>query len=125
MIVGLGNDLVCIERIRRLHEQYGLRLAQRILNEKEKQGYERVKEKEFYLAKRFAVKEATAKALGTGFRDGIGKRDIYIEHDHLGRPMVFLQGKAETRFNALGATKIWASITDDGKYALATVVLEK
>ena len=95
MIVGIGTDLVKISRITSLHEKQGERFARRILSELEWEEFAATKQKNHFLAKRFAVKEAAAKALGMGFRQGIEYKDIAVLHDELRCPILVFQGQAE------------------------------
>lgn len=124
MIAGIGTDLVGVERIKALRERYGIRFARKILAESELEEYQAVVNKDDYLAKRFAAKEATVKALGTGFRGGIGKHDVWVTHDEMGKPGIQLIGEAKKRYSQLGASRIWITLSDDSGFAMATVILE-
>jgi len=77
------------------------------------------------LAKRFAAKEAAAKALGTGFRNGMRLTDIAVDHDALGRPMLVLHGQARVRAEQLGVTRIDISLSDERSHALAFVIMSR
>ena len=77
-----------------------------------------------WLAKRFAAKEAASKALGTGIAEGIGWHHFIIANDTLGKPCLRLEGPAEARARALGATRYHLSLSDEREYAVAYVVLE-
>ncbi len=125
MIVGLGTDIVNIDRFKTLVDRYGDRLAEKVLSGDELSHYRKSRDKAKFLSKRFAAKESVVKAMGTGFRDGISKRDIRIEHDSLGKPIVEMRGEAKRRIDYLGVKDIWVSISDDTNYAVATVILEK
>jgi len=122
MIKGLGLDLVEIDRIRRIAQRFGERFHERILTPAERAclGADQVR----YLASRFAAKEAAVKALGTGFRDGIGFHDIETTADALGKPLLALSGAALARARALGVTGLHLSITHGRDTACAVVVLE-
>ena len=124
MIAGIGQDIVEIERIRRIHDKYKDAFAERILCEAELEEYRETSFPIRFLAKRFAAKEAVAKALGTGFSNGINPRMICIEHDELGRPVVMLYEQARVRADQLGADVSWISISDEKLYAVAFVVME-
>ncbi len=124
MIVGLGTDLVEIERIRRAHARHGQRLIERVLGTDERQRLP-TRDPAAWLAKRFATKEAVAKALGTGFRDGLRLVDIQTVHDDQGRPEVRLEGKAAESLARLGGGSVSLSVTDERAYALAFVVISR
>ena len=79
--------------------------------------------KEAYLAKRFAAKEATAKALGTGFRNGLSMKHIAVCHDEMGRPMLEFSGKAEELLRKRSIAGSFVSLADERENALAFVTL--
>lgn len=124
MILGIGTDLVEIARIRGALERHGSRLAERVLGPEERERLP-ANDPAAWLAKRFATKEAVAKALGTGFRDGLRLVDIQTRHDDHGRPEVALAGRARERFDRMGAGQISLSVTDERAYALAFVVISR
>ncbi len=122
MIIGIGTDLLRIERIEQAILRSGERLAQRVLRPQELSLYLDSKQPAFYLAKRFAAKEAASKALGTG----IGKvswQDFEVSNDEQGAPLLALYGAAQSRLKALGATRVLLSLSDEKDHALAFVVL--
>ncbi|MFW8592526.1 holo-ACP synthase [Glaciecola sp. 2405UD65-10] len=123
MIVGIGNDIVEIARIEKAMNA-SERFAQRILTEFELQEYFASKAKARYLAKKFASKEALAKALGTGIGNGLSWQMIQIEHDELGKPMVVPMPPLLDKFNDLKVVSCHISISDEVEYATAMVVLE-
>jgi len=123
VIVGVGTDIVCIGRMRNNLERFGERFACRILDAGELEEYRDERFPERLLAKRFAVKEAVAKALGTGFRDGVTPRQIAVVHDPLGKPAVRLAGPARRLSDALGVGATLVSISDEREHAIAFVVL--
>lgn len=122
MILGIGTDLVEIARIEAALDRHGARLVERVLGPVER---ERLPERNraHWIAKRFATKEAVAKALGTGFREGLRLVDIQTGHDDYGRPSVLLDGKAQKRFEGMGGVSIELSVSDERAYALAFVVI--
>lgn len=124
LIVGTGVDLVRTERIGRLLQRFPERFPRRICSDDEWREWQQVRQRTAWLAKRFAVKEATAKALGTGFRRGIGYRDIITCHDALGAPLLRLVGEAAHRASELGVAAHHVSISDERDLAIAFVVLE-
>ncbi len=126
MIVGVGTDLVEIARMARALERHGERLLERILGADERAALPAVglPARSAWLAKRFAAKEAAAKALGTGFRGGIALTDIQTVHSPLGAPQLVFSGAAQHRLQALGASTAHLSVSDERQHALAFVVLE-
>ena len=125
MIVGTGLDIVEINRIQLMHDRHPVKFAERILSESEMQEYHESNYPVRFLAKRFAAKEAVAKALGTGFSAGIEMKMIAVGHDESGRPLVELALAAKTRADQLGVVASWLSISDEKHYATAFVVMEK
>lgn len=125
MIVGIGTDIVRIARIEAMLDRYGLRLAERILSADELQEFSTVARPARFLAKRFAVKEAVAKAFGTGFRDGLSLRHIGLRHDDLGRPVLTYTERAEEIRVQLQVTVSHVSVADEQDYAIAFVTLQR
>jgi len=123
-IVGLGMDIVEVARIAQQMERSS-RLAERILTAVEMQRFTTEKEPARYLAKRFAVKEAAVKALGTGIGRGIGFQQICVDNNELGAPVLSVSGEFAARCEQLGVSNMHVSITDERHYAAATVILEK
>lgn len=121
---GIGVDLVALDRIERLYERHGPRAVERILHPDERQGLDRERNPARYLAKRFAAKEAGAKALGTGIAHGVRMHDLRVGHDALGRPVLILAGGALQRAHALGATHWHLSLSDEREHVIAFVVLD-
>ena len=107
MVKGVGTDLVEVERIKRSLEQHGDRFAERILSDNEYIGYKESKKPADYVAKRFAVKEAVAKALGTGFSAGISWKDIELDHHKSGQPFTVLHAKAKIKMEEVGAEGVY------------------
>ena len=124
MIYGIGTDIVRIQRIDKNLQRYGDRFASRILSDNEFKGFQNSARKAHFLAKRFAAKEAAAKALGTGFRDGLSLSDISVTHDELGKPMLEFspKGREQLKARSIGGTHL--SISDEQDYAVAFVTLE-
>jgi holo-[acyl-carrier protein] synthase len=130
MIVGVGVDLVSIPRFQRLLSLYGTRVLRRLFHPTEIQHKPIIVDKHAqYFASRWAVKEATIKALGQG---GIGSKQIYVEKQQGSNvPQLVLEGEALDRLNFLANSldhnnvKKHISISHDNEYAIAMVVLEK
>lgn len=126
MIHGIGVDIVEIARMNANLVRFGDRFAERILTVGEMIEYvtQARAQRGRFLAKRFAAKEAAAKALGTGFRDGLGLRDIGVGHDALGRPLLEYSGRASELCAGAGIRASHLSIADETTYAIAYVTLE-
>ena len=124
MIVGLGTDIVDMERIEKIAERFGERFAGHILHPEELEQW-RESPHPTFLAGRFAAKEALVKALGTGFSQGIWLSDILIRKGVNGEPTAILSGVALERFQALGGGAVHVSISHDRHSALAVVILER
>ncbi len=123
MIHGIGTDIVAVARMGANLERFGDRFASRILAPAERPGFEVTIKKAHYLAKRFAAKEAAAKAMGTGFIDGMTLPQIYVDHDERGRPLLRFEGRAAQLRDALGIGQAHLSISDEDDYAIAFVTL--
>jgi len=123
MIVGIGTDIVSVLRMEKNIERYGDRFAARILTPDEYATFSQHKRPANFLAKRFAAKEATAKAMGQGFRDGLMLTHIGVGHDTLGKPLLEYSGKAVDVCNRLGVSESHISISDEDEYAVAFVTL--
>ncbi len=123
-ILGLGTDIAEIERIEQALARTGESFAQRILCEEEMNKFAQLKQKGRYLAKRFAVKEAASKALGTGIAKGVTFHDFCVDNDEWGKPILTLSGTAQQIMQSMGANHIHLSISDERHYAVATVILE-
>ncbi|WP_299802129.1 holo-ACP synthase [uncultured Shewanella sp.] len=130
MIVGLGTDIVEIARIEERIPTAGdeallsCRLAKRVLTETEFALFVGSTQPGRYLAKRFAAKEAAAKALGTGIGRGVSFQHIEISNNDNGAPQLAFTNGAAKRLTVLGGSRIHISIADEKHYATATVILE-
>lgn len=125
MIVGIGTDIMSVDHVAGMLERRGEAFAKRLLADEEWLDYSATNYQAAFLAKRFAVKEAAAKALGTGFAEGVTWRQIFIEHDPKGKPELVLKDAALERARALGVVGSHVSISDEKAYAVAFVVLER
>lgn len=125
MIAGIGVDLATVSRVAKVHARFGHRFARRFLHELEFKAYSSHPCQERFLAKRFAVKEAAVKALGTGERSGVLLKDFYVQHDELGKPLLGVSGEAAVRCKAQGIDSLWVTITDEGDTVAAFVILER
>ena len=124
MILGIGADVVEVERVSRLLERYGERFARRVLAPGEWEGYRASPNRHTYLASRFAAKEAFGKALGTGIRDPVLLTSIGIMHDRLGRPSLWLAPDLQALSDRRGVEAHHVTLTHERSIACAVVVLE-
>ena len=127
MIIGIGNDIIDIRRVERTIERYGERFLDRVFTEIERRKSDGRSQRAASYAKRFAAKEACAKALGTGFRQGVFWRDMGVVNLPSGRPTLQLTGgaaRALARLTPEGhEVRIDLSITDDFPTAQAIVII--
>ncbi len=127
MILGLGNDIIDIRRVERTIERYGERFLSRIFTDIERRKSDGRALRAASYAKRFAAKEACAKALGTGFRHGVFWRDMGVVNLPSGRPTLELTGGALRVLLRLTPdgheTRIDLTITDDFPLAQAIVII--
>jgi holo-[acyl-carrier protein] synthase len=124
MIRGIGVDIVNISRIEQAVERWGSRFLERIFTPAEIERCEQRARPAQCLAARFAAKEAFAKALGLGMREGLRWRDIEVVQDHLGKPSLQLHNQAQKLMETVDANTTWLSLSDERESALAVVVLE-
>ena len=124
MIFGIGTDLVHIPRMQNLLDKHGDRIAERILSEDEFAEFKLQLKPAAFLAKRFAAKEAAAKALGTGFRDGLSLRHIVVKNNQLGKPELSFEAVGQNLLETLNIDRCLLSLSDDQDYASAYVILE-
>ncbi len=123
-IMGIGTDIVSMSRIRSVWERFGQAFARRILMPAELAELEASTKPVAFLAKRFAVKEAFAKACGSGFRaGGIWLTDIGVSHNALGKPDMIFSAQAQKMIQALGVIQSHVSLSDEQEYAVAFVIL--
>lgn len=124
-VVGLGTDIVEIARLEKTLARSGDALARRVLTPAELESYSNSNFPARFLAKRFAVKEAAAKALGTGIACGVTFHDFEVTNDTLGKPLVAFSGTARAIADKNSVTNILLTIADEKHYAVATVILER
>jgi len=127
MIIGLGSDIIAIERIERTLARFGDRFIGRIFTDVERRKSESRAGRAASYAKRYAAKEACSKALGTGFRHGVFWRDMGVVNLPSGQPTLHLTGGAALRLAEITprgkVAKIDLSLTDDEALAQAIVVI--
>jgi holo-[acyl-carrier protein] synthase len=128
MIIGIGNDLVDIRRVEKVLDRHGERFVQRIFTPIEIRKSERRRMRAASYAKRFAAKEACAKALGTGMSNGVFWRDMGVVNQPSGKPTMALTGGAAKRLARLVPAghrgEIHLTITDEFPLAQAYVIIE-
>ncbi len=124
MIVGMGLDLVQVERIRSALERHGDRFRRRLFTLRELADCEPRYDPAECLAVRFAAKEAALKAFGSGKISGFHWTDFEIRRSDSGRPVLTLSGSARRRAEELGVQGLWVSLSHDAGQAIALVVLE-
>lgn len=127
MILGVGNDIIDIRRIERSLERFGERFVTRVFTDIERRKSDGRAERAASYAKRFAAKEAFAKAIGTGFRRGTYLHDIGVVNLPGGRPTIELAGGARRHLDAMvpagHAVRIDLTLTDEYPYAQAVVII--
>ena len=123
MIFGIGTDIVRVARMQKNIERYGEKFAERILTPAELEEFRHESRPAHFLAKRFAAKEAAAKAMGTGFRDGLMFHHIGVGHDAAGKPKLEFTAEAAEFVAAHGITDVHVSLADEEDHAVAFVTL--
>ena len=124
MILGVGTDLIEIDRIEQSIRRFGDAFLQRIFTPGEIAYCERKKNAAESFAARFAAKEAGAKALGTGISRGVGWREFEVRREPGCRPELFLSGRAEEIARGLGVTRMALSLSHSRSMSIAVVVAE-
>lgn len=124
MIVGIGTDILQISRMRIALERTP-KLIERILTPSEQTACREATDTALFLAKRFAAKEAIAKALGTGIGRGVGWQHMCIEKGQYGRPLIVLTEGAKARAGELGINNLQLSYSDEKDYIVAFAVAEQ
>ncbi len=123
MIVGIGTDIVAIARIRASLDRHGMPFAERILAPLELAEYAEARDPARFLAKRFAAKEAFAKAFGTGIRAPVTFNAVAVTHDALGKPAYVLDQTLTTEMEKRG-WQSHLSISDEKDTAVAFALIE-
>lgn len=124
MIFGVGTDVVELSRIQATYDRFGERFVRRLLMEEELELFRRSKFPVRFLAMRFAGKEATVKAMGTGFRHGVWLRDVGIINNDWGRPLIIWSDRGRGVCEQLGIGAGHVSLTDDAGLVVAFAVVE-
>lgn len=124
MILGIGTDIVSTGRIEAACARHGAAFAERLLTAPELAEYELQAHPARFLAKRFAAKEAFAKATGQGLRHPVSLHNITVGHDDLGKPALEFAPELEIYLQSRGVTRHHLSISDEHEHAVAFVILE-
>lgn len=124
MIFGVGTDIVEYARVQATYDRFGEHFVRRILMAEEIELFRRSKQPVRFLAMRFAGKEATVKAMGTGFRHGMWLRDVGILNNDRGRPLIIWSERGKRVCEQLGIGSGHVSLTDDAGLVLAFAVVE-
>ena len=126
MIIKSGVDIIDIKRIEKIIKKYNFKFKNRCFHSSEiKKSESRLRSVESY-AKRYAAKEACAKALGTGLTRGVFWKDIEVQNDKYGKPIIKLHNNALKFMNLLSKTRdfsIEVSLSDEKNYAIANVII--
>jgi len=122
-VIAVGTDILQVSRVDATVDRLGERFVRRILTPAEQAEYRASSQPNRLLAKRFAAKEAIAKALGTGIGRGVSWQDIQIDHDSSGAPVVVLGGGALATARARGGERVELSLADEVDYVVAFAVL--
>ncbi|AKZ65828.1 holo-ACP synthase [Candidatus Palibaumannia cicadellinicola] len=124
-IIGIGTDIIEISRIESVLISYGERFVSRILSTVELQQYRKHNQQVRFLAKRFAVKEAASKALGTGICHGLAFIQFEVLNNKLGKPELRLHKQAAQLAAKLGVTNMHVTLADERNYTYAMVIFER
>ncbi len=122
-ILGIGTDIVEIARIEQMLVRHPERFAARVLHPNERERFASQANPAAWLAKRFATKEALAKAIGTGIGKEVRLQEIETTHDTRGKPLLQLHGVTLATAAVLGVTSLHLSVADERTHAVAFVVL--
>ncbi|MCH6573557.1 MAG: holo-ACP synthase [Proteobacteria bacterium] len=123
MIFGVGTDILELARIQETYNRFGEHFVHRILMEEEREQFRQSKWPVRFLAMHFAAKEATVKAMGTGFSHGMWIRDVGIVNNDWGRPEIIWSGRGQHVCEGLGIAGGHVSLSDDAGLILAFAVV--
>ena len=123
MIFGIGTDIVELSRVQGTYDRFGDHFVNRLLMDEERELFERSKMPVRFLAMRFAAKEATVKAMGTGFAHGVWIRDVGIVNNAWGRPEIIWSDRGQKVCDEMGIGDGHVSLTDDAGLVVAFAVV--
>lgn len=124
MIYGIGIDIVEVVRVQRAYDRWGQRFADKILGPMELKHFSKTKTPVRFLAMRFAAKEATSKALGTGFKQGVSPRQIEVKHNRAGKPSLVFSEYISRLMARNKITASFVTMADERDYVIAYATLE-
>ena len=124
MIIGIGTDIVTVARIEAAIARHGAAFAERILSAQELPEYTAHSFPARFLSKRFAAKEAFAKATGQGLRHPVSLQRISVSHDELGKPIFLFDAELSEHLHKQGVVHHHLSLSDERDTAVAFVILE-
>jgi holo-[acyl-carrier protein] synthase len=124
MIIGIGVDIVEIERFRHVIERLKDRFTHRVFTPGEQQFCESHRDPAPHFAARFAAKEALFKALGTGWAKGVTWLDVEVQRERQDAPVLALHGEAQRLSSGRGMQRVHLSLSHSEHWAVATVILE-
>ncbi len=124
MIVGLGIDIIEIERVKSAHKKWGDRFTGRVFTESELDSWRKTGSADSRLAGRFAAKEAAMKALGVGWGPDASWHELEVSNDKKGKPILSMTGSAAETADSMGVGSMHVSISHSPLSACAVVVLE-
>jgi len=124
VILGIGVDIVEIEKLRLAMIRRGERLRNRAFTPVEIEYCEARANKFQHYSARFAAKEAVFKAIGSGWRDGVSWHDVEVRNQMNGKPTLIIRGRARELADLLGARNYWISLSHTDQYAVAQVILQ-
>lgn len=123
MIYGVGTDIIELKRVAQTYARFGAHFVERLLMDEERALFEQSKSPVRFLAMRFAAKEATVKAMGTGFAHGVWIRDVGILNNAWGRPEIIWSARGAALCRKLGIGTGHVSLSDDAGLVLAFAVV--
>jgi holo-[acyl-carrier protein] synthase len=123
VIFGIGTDIVELSRVQGTYDRFGDHFVNRLLMDEERELFDRSKMPVRFLAMRFAAKEATVKAMGTGFAHGVWIRDVGIVNNAWGRPEIIWSDRGQKVCDELGIGDGHVSLTDDAGLVVAFAVV--
>ncbi len=124
MILGTGVDIMEVPRMKASIERFGAHFLKRVFTDAEIAYCDSKTNRFERYAARFSAKEAALKAIGTGWRGGISWRDVEVQRQKGGRPVIAYSGKAAEVAARLGVKRAWLSISHTEEYAIAQVIVE-
>ena len=124
MVSGIGIDMVRNSRIESLIERWGEKFLRKVFTDDELAQNGDSRNRNISYAANYAVKEAFVKALGTGFRRGVKFHNIAVMRNELGKPFIDLRGSTKEIAERRGLARIHTTISHDGEYSVAVVILE-